>query len=96
MGGEHVEQQARQTQTAAPAGYRVKIIAGTIDGVTGPVDDIVIGGSGTTGGTEIENGTLVLFGNDPRVSVSVSDEGIRFLLLSGRPLNGPVAWRDPG
>jgi quercetin 2,3-dioxygenase len=46
----------------------------------------VIGGKGITGGTEIENGDLVLFGKGPRVTVSAPDEAVRLLLLSGRPL----------
>jgi hypothetical protein len=55
----------------------------------------VIGGSGSTGDTMLENGDLVLFGKGTRVNLSASDEAIRFLLLSGRPLNEPVAWRGP-
>lgn len=104
---------------------RVKIIAGNIDGVKGPVDDIVIeptfmdfevpagvefshgvdpahtvfiyviGGRGSTGDTDIENGDLVLYGKGECLTVSASHEPVRFLLLSGRPLNEPVVWRGP-
>ena len=55
----------------------------------------VIGGKGKTGGTEIENGDLVLYGKGDYVTVSASDEPVRFLLLSGRPLNEPVVWKGP-
>ena len=104
---------------------RVKIIAGTVDGVSGPVDDIVIepafldcqvpagvlfshgvdpahtvfiyviGGRGRTGGIEIQNGDLVLYDSGDRLTVSAAEVPLRFLLLSGRPLNEPVAWRGP-
>ena len=47
------------------------------------------------GGTPIEPETVVLLGPGERVSVSTEDEGVRFLLMSGRPLGEPVAWRGP-
>ena len=31
----------------------------------------------------------------PRVTVHAGDEGIRFLLVSGKPLKEPVAWHGP-
>ena len=55
----------------------------------------VIGGRGTTDGTNIENGTLVLFEAGEHVSVSAAGDGIQFLLLTGKPLNEPVAWQGP-
>jgi redox-sensitive bicupin YhaK (pirin superfamily) len=42
-----------------------------------------------------ENRTLVLFDRGDEVSVVAGDEGMRFLLVSGRPLKEPVAWRGP-
>jgi len=108
-----------------PQQIRVRIIAGNIDGFSGPVDDIVIeptfldcdvpagavfshevdpahtvfiyviGGRGITGDTAVENGDLILFGKGTLVTVSASDAPVRFLLLSGRPLNEAVAWRGP-
>ncbi|MFN2358673.1 MAG: pirin-like C-terminal cupin domain-containing protein [Desulfotignum sp.] len=59
------------------------------------VNRYVIGGKGRTGGTEIENRDLVLYGEGDCLTVSASDEPVRFLLLSGRPLNEPVAWKGP-
>jgi quercetin 2,3-dioxygenase len=37
----------------------------------------------------------VLFDSGDEVSVQVGDEGIRFLLISGNPIAGPVAWQGP-
>ena len=41
------------------------------------------------------NRSLVLFDSGDEVSVETGDEGIRFLLVSGRPLKEPVAWYGP-
>jgi len=41
------------------------------------------------------NRSLVLFGGGDEVTVQADDEGIRFLLVSGRPLEEPVAWYGP-
>jgi redox-sensitive bicupin YhaK (pirin superfamily) len=40
-------------------------------------------------------GTLVLFGDGDDVAVTAGADGARFLLISGRPLHEPVAWRGP-
>jgi redox-sensitive bicupin YhaK (pirin superfamily) len=39
--------------------------------------------------------SLILFGTGDAVTVQAGDEGIRFLLISGRPLEEPVAWYGP-
>jgi hypothetical protein len=41
------------------------------------------------------NRSLVLFDSGDDVSVQAGDEGIRFLLVSGRPIEEPVAWYGP-
>jgi redox-sensitive bicupin YhaK (pirin superfamily) len=43
----------------------------------------------------IENEMLVLFDDGESVRVSTEDEPVRFLLISGKPINEPVAWRGP-
>lgn len=43
----------------------------------------------------IGNGHLVLFGDGDSVTVSGEEEGVRFLLISGRPIREPVAWYGP-
>lgn len=55
----------------------------------------VIGGRGHTAGVHIANGTLVLFDSGDQLSVSAAGEPLRFLLLTGKPLHEPVAWRGP-
>ena len=39
--------------------------------------------------------TLVYFDTGDEISVTAGTEGIRFLLISGRPLQEPVAWHGP-
>jgi len=53
---------------------------------------------GVPGGETYEmtgNRSLILFGNGDEVSVQAGDSGVRFLLVSGQPLEEPVAWRGP-
>ena len=42
-----------------------------------------------------DNRSLVLFDRGDEVCVEAGEEGIRFLLVSGRPLEEPVAWYGP-
>jgi redox-sensitive bicupin YhaK (pirin superfamily) len=37
----------------------------------------------------------VLFDSGDEVTVQAGDEGIRFLLVSGKPIEEPVAWYGP-
>ena len=43
----------------------------------------------------VSNRSLVLFDRGDEIVVQAGDEGIRFLLVSGKPLQEPVAWRGP-
>ncbi len=104
---------------------RIKIIAGELDGTSGPVTDIfidpvyldvtlnknrrfqrqtpahhtvllyAIDGSGETASTPVTNRQLILFDSGDEIVVNASSTGMRFLLLSGKPLQEPVAWRGP-
>jgi redox-sensitive bicupin YhaK (pirin superfamily) len=49
----------------------------------------------TTPPTEAGNRSLILFDRGDDVAVQAGDEGIRFLLVSGKPLQEPVAWYGP-
>jgi redox-sensitive bicupin YhaK (pirin superfamily) len=44
---------------------------------------------------EAGNRTLVVFDRGDEVTVQAGEEGIRFLLVSGKPLQEPVAWYGP-
>lgn len=39
--------------------------------------------------------TLIQFGTGDEVTVQAGPDGIRFLLISGAPLNEPIAWHGP-
>jgi redox-sensitive bicupin YhaK (pirin superfamily) len=128
------------------SGVRVKVVSGTLNGVQGPVRDIVIDpelmdvtipaggeffhdithghtaiayiltGNGLfdegrdpysfdfsgSGWLDLERSctfgpeTVVLYERDGEgIRVTAGDKGVRFLLLSGRPLGEPVAWQGP-
>ncbi len=107
---------------------RVKIICGEVNGVKGPVQDIVtdpeyldvsiqpnsvfkhaidnthnvfvyvIEGEGIFGPIKDEIvGTehLVIFKEGDEVLIQTKDKSVRFLLISGKPIGEPVAWRGP-
>lgn len=120
---------AQIPEVELPGGVRVKVIAGEIGGVRGPMEEIVIepeyldcavppgvefihptrpghtaflyviDGTGTVNGEAVQNRTLVLFengdGNNDEVAATAGPQGLRFLLLTGKPLGEPVAWRGP-
>ena len=41
------------------------------------------------------NRTLVRFGSGDEITIQAGNEGIRFLLMTGRPIQEPVAWHGP-
>ena len=43
----------------------------------------------------IGNRSLVLFDSGDEVTVQAGDQGVRFLLVSGKPIEEPVAWYGP-
>ena len=45
--------------------------------------------------TEADNRSLILFDTGDDVEVQAGEDGIRFLLVSGKPLQEPVAWYGP-
>ena len=44
---------------------------------------------------KVGNRSLVVFGAGDEVVVQAGEEGVRFLLVSGRPLREPIAWHGP-
>ncbi len=54
-----------------------------------------VGWSDTEPPAKAENRSLVLFDQGDEVVVQAGDDGIRFLLVSGKPLQEPVAWYGP-
>ena len=54
-----------------------------------------IDGTGITDNRPIENGILVLIDTGDHLSLTSGDHGIRVLVLTGKPLNEPVALRGP-
>jgi len=109
-------------------GARIKIICGSINGVKGPVQDIVIepryldillppggrfqlpvepdhavfvyvfkgdGFFDAQKKNHIRPETLVLFDAGRAITAEAGEDGLRFILVSGKPLNEPVAWQGP-
>ena len=55
----------------------------------------IIGSTPASGADSIGDRSLVLFDSGDEVVVQAGDEGIRFLLVSGKPIEEPVAWYGP-
>jgi redox-sensitive bicupin YhaK (pirin superfamily) len=53
------------------------------------------GASETVVREQAGNRSLVLFDRGDEVTVQAGEEGIRFLLVSGKPIEEPVAWHGP-
>jgi redox-sensitive bicupin YhaK (pirin superfamily) len=54
-----------------------------------------VGWADTHPPAEAENRSLVLFDSGDELSIQAGEDGIRFLLVSGKPLQEPVAWYGP-
>jgi quercetin 2,3-dioxygenase len=54
-----------------------------------------VGRSGEALGMDATNRSLVLFDSGDEVTVRAGESGIRFLLVSGKPIREPVAWQGP-
>jgi redox-sensitive bicupin YhaK (pirin superfamily) len=109
-------------------GAKVRVIAGTVEGTSGPVGDVVIQpeyldvslpagatfrhevpaghtvfayaieGSGAfepDSRTPTRAGYLVLYGEGDELTIQPGKTGLRFLLVSGKPIREPVAWYGP-
>jgi redox-sensitive bicupin YhaK (pirin superfamily) len=112
-------------------GVKIRVIAGTVNGVQGPVTEIVADpvyldvtvpagttftqpverghaafayafeGKGTFGTTGAGNATmvgapkLIVFDDGDHVEIQATDQPVRFLLVSGKPLHEPIARYGP-
>lgn len=45
--------------------------------------------------SEADNRSLVLFSSGDEITLEAGEDGVRFLLVSGKPLQEPVAWYGP-
>jgi hypothetical protein len=54
-----------------------------------------VGWADTKPPTEATNRSLVLFDRGDEIEIQAGEDGIRFLLVSGKPLVEPVAWYGP-
>lgn len=108
------------------SGAIVRVVAGEVDGVRGPVEGIVIdpeyldvsvpagaefvhsiasdhtalayciAGSGEFAPeAPLANRELVVYAQGDHVRIRAGADGVRFLLLSGKPLREPIAWYGP-
>ena len=71
--------------------------AGRFGNASGPlaVPTETVGGTETAPPDEVDNRSLVLFDRGDEVTAQAGEQGMRFLLVSGKPLQEPVAWRGP-
>ena len=67
---------------SAPRAVKTDQVGEPVTPSTAPVEDV-------------SNRSLVLFDRGEDVVVQAGERGIRFLLVSGRPLEEPVAWYGP-
>ena len=107
---------------------KVKIICGEVNGVQGPVQDIITepeyldvsmppkstfehpvkkGHNAFAYMLEgeayfdnkmdelVDKGHLVIYRDGNKTSITTTEKPVRFLLISGKPINEPVAWRGP-
>jgi redox-sensitive bicupin YhaK (pirin superfamily) len=71
--------------------------AGKFSNASGPlaVPTEGVGWLDTAPPPDAENRSLVLFDRGDELEVQAGADGIRFLLVSGKPLEEPVAWYGP-
>ena len=73
--------------------------SGSFRGASGPrgvpTEQVAESGVGATVVEHTGNRSLVLFDRGDEVTVQAGEEGIRFLLVSGKPIQEPVAWYGP-
>ena len=117
---------SQQIPEANVDGAMVKVICGEVEGIKGPVKDIVVdseylditvapnakfehhvkqghkvfayvleGKGHFDSDNLIGKEHVVIFDDGERINIQADDESLRFLLISGKPINEPVAWYGP-
>jgi redox-sensitive bicupin YhaK (pirin superfamily) len=61
----------------------------------GVLNEKQVGGEEILVREQVGDRSLVLFDSGDEVTVQAGDKGIRFLLVSGKPIQEPVAWYGP-
>ena len=61
----------------------------------GVLREEMVGGEEILVREAVGNRSLVVFDSGDEVVVTAGDQGLRFLLVSGRPIREPVAWHGP-
>jgi quercetin 2,3-dioxygenase len=72
--------------------------SGTFAGASQPfgaLRETMVGGEEIVVRDAVGDRSLVVFDSGDEVSVQAGENGIRFLLVSGRPLREPIAWHGP-
>jgi len=69
--------------------------SGTFRDASDPQNVLTEQVGGGTVRSQVGNRSLVLFDRGDEIVVQAGDEGIRFLLVSGKPIEEPVAWYGP-
>ena len=71
--------------------------SGKFSNASGPlaVPTESVGWADKTPPSEADNRSLVVFDSGDELTVQAGEDGIRFLLVSGKPLQEPVAWYGP-
>ena len=113
-------------ETKISHGVTAKIIAGRVNGIEGPANDLIVntqyldvtveqreeftynipkghmafayvfeGRGFFNPSEEIGVLNLIMFGNENKVKVRGSSDGVRFLLISGKPIGEPISWHGP-
>jgi redox-sensitive bicupin YhaK (pirin superfamily) len=86
-----------QVETTRHAFAYVFAGSGTFRNASDPraVKTDVMGSAAPPAADDVANRSLVLFDRGDEVTVQAGEQGIRFLLVSGKPIEEPVAWYGP-
>src|SRR5689334_7727073 len=86
-----------KVETTSNAFAYVSAGSGTFRDASDPQGVLTESGADPNAPTQYDasNHSLVLFDRGDEVVVRAGDEGIRFLLVSGKPIEEPVAWYGP-